>query len=67
MKNPINTWTLKYVQSLRRKSACIGKVISYSFTPQDRQQAISKLEQLYPKGRIYPAFADRILYLSELY
>lgn len=39
MKNPINTWSLKYVQSLRRKSACIGKPISYTFTSFDRQQA----------------------------
>jgi hypothetical protein len=25
MKNPINTWSLKSFQSLRIKSACIGK------------------------------------------
>lgn len=67
MKNPINTWSLKYVQSLRRKSACIGKPISYTFTSFDRQQAIAKLQTLYPNGRINPSFADRILYLSELY
>lgn len=67
MKNPINNWSLKYVQSLRRKSACIGKSISYTFTYYDRQLAIAKLQVLYPKGRINPSFADRILYLSELY
>lgn len=32
MKNPINTWLLKYVQQLIRKSTCIGKSISYTFT-----------------------------------
>jgi hypothetical protein len=67
MKNPINTWSLKYVQSLRRKSACIGKPISYTFTYFDRQQTIAKLRTLYPKGRINSSFVDRILYLSELY
>ena len=67
MKNPINTWTFKYVQSLRRKSACIGKAISYTFTSSDSQQAINKLQTLYPNGKIYGAFPERILYLSELY
>ena len=67
MKNPINTWSLKYVQSLRRKSACIGNPISYIFTSFDKQQAITTLRNLYPNGRINSSFADRILYLSELY
>lgn len=67
MKNPINTWTKKYVQFLRRKSACIGKTVSYTFTCLERQQAITKLQEFYPNSRINPSFADRILYLSELY
>lgn len=66
MKHPINSWTLQMVQSWRRKSACIGILITYVFSNHDRQLAIAKLQTLY-KGRIYPAFADRILILSELY
>lgn len=67
MKNTINTWSLKYVQSLRSKSGCIGMPISHTFTSLDRQQAIAKLQTLYPNGGINPSFADRILYLSKLY
>jgi hypothetical protein len=67
MKNPINTWSLKYVQLLTRKSACIGKPISYTFTSFDKQQAITTLRTLYPNGGINSSFVDRILYLSELY
>lgn len=67
MKHPINSWTLQFVQSLRRKSACIGKPITYAFTNSDRKLAIAKLQTLYPNGRINPSFADRILILSELY
>lgn len=60
MKNPINIWSLKYVQSLRSKSTCIGKPISYTFTSFDRQQAIAKLQTLYPNGIINPSFADAL-------
>jgi len=67
MKHPINTWTLKLVELWRRKSACIGIPITYVFSNHDRQLAITKLQALYPNGRINPSFADRILILSELY
>ncbi|MFA9396861.1 MAG: hypothetical protein ACERKV_01155 [Clostridiaceae bacterium] len=67
MKNPINEWSFEFVQELRKKSSCIGKSISYTFTNSDRQKAIEKLQILYPKGRVNPSYADRILYLSELY
>ena len=50
-----------------KKSACIGIPITYVFSNHDRQLAITKLQALYPNGRINPSFADRILILSELY
>ena len=67
MKNPVNTWTLNYVEFLRSKSSCIGVPISYTFSSMDREKAITKISELYPGGRVNPSFADRILYLSELY
>jgi len=67
MKNPVHIWTLEYVEFLRRKSACIGVPISYTFISADREKAITKLGELYPGGRVNPSFADRILYLSEIY
>ena len=67
MKHPIYTWTVQFVEALRTKTTCIGKATTYTFTDNDRQSAIAKLQTLYPYGRINPSFADRILMLSELY
>ncbi len=67
MKHPIPTWTLKDVERWRRMSSCVGRLINYTFTASERQQAIDKLQTIYPARRVYPAFAERILYLSELY
>lgn len=67
MKHPINTWSLQFVQSLRMKTVCVGRSATYAFTAHDRQLAIAKLQTLYPNGRIYPSFADRILLLSQIY
>lgn len=67
MKHPIESWTYKQVERWRRQSACTGQSILHAFTTIERQRAIAKLQTLYPKGRIYAAFADRILYLSELH
>lgn len=67
MRHPISTWTRSQVEVWRRMSACIGVGVNHIFTDSERQQAIEKLQTLYPQSGVYPAFADRILYLSELY
>ena len=67
MKNPVETWTYLYIEFLRRQSACINIQIVHIFSESDRQQAIAKLQTFYPEGRINPSFADRVLYLSEIY
>lgn len=66
MKHPIRNWTYEYVESIRYKSTCIGQPISCAFTNSDRQQALAKLHTLYC-GRVFVTFAEKILYLSELY
>lgn len=70
MKHPVETWTLETVETWRKQSICIGTAISYAFTDYDRRKALQKLNELYPDNKIrgvYPAFAEKILVLSELH
>lgn len=67
MSHPVNTWTKSYIEELRKKSICTGVYLSCTFTDTDKQLAIDKLSSLYPLGRVNPSFAERMLYLSQMY
>ena len=67
MKNPISTWDAKLSRKWRKKSVCVNTPIQHTFTVLEKDQAIKKLEALFPKSKVYPTFAERMLILSEIY
>ena len=70
MKHPFTGLTLQDVEILRKKrssvSSSVGS-ISYTFTLSDIINAQKHLETLYPSGKVYLTFAERILLLNSIY
>lgn len=68
MKQPFTALTLKDIEILRHKRSCVsvGNIL-YAFTLSDIINAQKHLETLYPAGRVYRTFAERILLLNNIY
>lgn len=70
MKKPFTALTLKDVETLRQKRSCVSASagsISYAFTLSEINNAKKHLERLYPSGKVYHTFAERILLLNSIY